>query len=107
MLLKLHAEVLVITARRISRSWSKGIIYIQEQDGQFSDVPLTYKDISDIKAVFRKRISNIYHVRIAYPERIFLAHINNFSILVLFRRKDKHVRNRNHFKIIFPHDKGY
>ena len=46
------------------------IIYIQEQDGQFSDVPLTYKDISDIKAVFRKRISNIYHVRIAYPERI-------------------------------------
>ncbi|MCU0474067.1 MAG: HDIG domain-containing protein [Bacteroidales bacterium] len=46
------------------------IIYIQEQDGQFSEVPLTYKDISDIKAVFRKRISNIYHVRIAYPERI-------------------------------------
>ena len=46
------------------------IIYIQEQDGQFSDVPLTYKDISDIKDVLRKRISNIYHIRIAYPERI-------------------------------------
>jgi len=45
------------------------IIYLQEQDGQFSDVPLTYKDISDIKEVFRKRISNIYHLRIAYPER--------------------------------------
>jgi putative nucleotidyltransferase with HDIG domain len=46
------------------------IIYIQEQDGQYSDVPLTYKDISEIKNVFKKRLSNIYHVRIAYPERI-------------------------------------
>jgi membrane-associated HD superfamily phosphohydrolase len=46
------------------------ILYLQEQDGQFSDVPLTFKDISDIKAVFKKRLSNIYHPRIAYPERI-------------------------------------
>ena len=46
------------------------IIYIQEQDGQYSDVPLTYKDISDIKDVFKKRLLNIYHVRIAYPERV-------------------------------------
>jgi membrane-associated HD superfamily phosphohydrolase len=46
------------------------IIYIQEQDGQYSDVPLTYKDISEIKNVFKKRLSNIYHIRIAYPERI-------------------------------------
>jgi len=45
------------------------IIYIQEQDGQFSDTPLTYKDISDIKSVFSKRLSNIYHARIAYPKR--------------------------------------
>jgi membrane-associated HD superfamily phosphohydrolase len=33
-------------------------------------VPLTYKDISEIKNVFKKRLSNIYHIRIAYPERI-------------------------------------
>jgi putative nucleotidyltransferase with HDIG domain len=46
------------------------IIYIQEQDGQYSDVPLTYKDMSDIKSVFKKRIANIYHARVAYPERI-------------------------------------
>jgi len=46
------------------------IVYLQEQDGQFSDVPLTYKDISDIKSVFKKRLSNIFHARIAYPERI-------------------------------------
>lgn len=45
------------------------IIYIQEQDGQFSDVPLTFRDISDIKDVFKKRLSNIFHARIAYPER--------------------------------------
>jgi putative nucleotidyltransferase with HDIG domain len=45
------------------------ILYLQEQSGQFSDVPLTFKDISDIKAVFKKRLLNIYHARIAYPER--------------------------------------
>lgn len=46
------------------------IIYMQEQDGQFSEVPLTFKDISDIKNAFKKRLSNIYHVRIAYPDRV-------------------------------------
>lgn len=45
------------------------IIYLQEQDGQFSDIPLTFKDISDIKNSFKKRLLNIYHLRIAYPER--------------------------------------
>jgi putative nucleotidyltransferase with HDIG domain len=45
------------------------IVYLQEQDGQFSDIPLTFKDISDIKNAFKKRLSNIYHVRVAYPER--------------------------------------
>ena len=32
------------------------IVYVQEQDGQFSDIPLTFKDISDIKSVFKKRL---------------------------------------------------
>jgi putative nucleotidyltransferase with HDIG domain len=50
------------------------IIYIQEQDGQFSETPLTFKDISDIKSVFIKRLSNIYHARIAYPERDIRTH---------------------------------
>jgi putative nucleotidyltransferase with HDIG domain len=45
------------------------IVYIQEQDGQYSETPLTFKDISDIKSVFIKRLSNIYHARIAYPKR--------------------------------------
>jgi len=45
------------------------IVYLQEQDGQFADIPLTFKDISDIKSAFKKRLSNIYHVRVAYPDR--------------------------------------
>jgi len=45
------------------------IIVLQEQDGQFSNIPLTFKNISDIKEIFRKRLSNIYHVRVAYPQR--------------------------------------
>jgi hypothetical protein len=45
------------------------IILIQEQDGQYSDIPLTYKNMSDIKEIFKKRLSDIYHARIAYPER--------------------------------------
>jgi len=47
------------------------IIYLQEHDDQFSEVPLTFRDISDIKNAFKKRLSTIYHVRIAYPERDF------------------------------------
>jgi len=45
------------------------IIYIQEQDGQYADTPLTFRDISDIKKVFIRRLSNIYHARIIYPNR--------------------------------------
>lgn len=45
------------------------IILLQEQDGQYSDVPFTYRDISEVKAAFKKRLSTMYHGRIAYPER--------------------------------------
>ena len=45
------------------------IILRQEQEGQFSDVPLTFREISEIKSVFAKRLTTIYHTRIAYPER--------------------------------------
>jgi cyclic-di-AMP phosphodiesterase PgpH len=43
------------------------IIIIQEHEEQFSDAPLTFRDISEIKVVFKKRLSNIYHSRIIYP----------------------------------------
>lgn len=45
------------------------IIYLQEQDGQYSEAPLTFKEISDIKTAFKNRLSTIHHLRIAYPER--------------------------------------
>jgi len=45
------------------------IIYLQEQDGQYAETPLTFRDISEIKAVFVRMLSNIYHARIAYPNR--------------------------------------
>jgi membrane-associated HD superfamily phosphohydrolase len=70
------ADAVEASSRSLGRYTEEGIselvekiIYVQEQDGQFSEVPLTFKDISDIKNVFKKRLSNIYHARIAYPER--------------------------------------
>ena len=44
------------------------IVFIQEQDNQFSDAPLTFKDISDIKMALKKGLTNVYHSRISYPE---------------------------------------
>jgi putative nucleotidyltransferase with HDIG domain len=45
------------------------IIGAQEQDEQFSDAPLTFRDLSEIKSIFRKRLLNIHHIRTVYPER--------------------------------------
>ncbi len=45
------------------------VLYLQENAGQFSEVPLTFKDISGIKAAFKKRLANMHHVRIEYPDR--------------------------------------
>lgn len=58
----------VYTEEKISELVER-IIYLQEQDGLFSETPLTFRDITDIKRVFVKRLSNIYHARIVYPER--------------------------------------
>jgi cyclic-di-AMP phosphodiesterase PgpH len=45
------------------------IFLMKESDDQLSEAPLTFRQISDIKAIFLKRILNIHHVREAYPER--------------------------------------
>jgi len=42
-------------------------ILFQEHEDQFSDSPLTFRDITEIKAVFKKRLLNMYHSRIVYP----------------------------------------
>ena len=44
-----------------------GIIDKQIADNQFDNVNLTFRDITMIRKVFKKKLKNIYHVRIAYP----------------------------------------
>lgn len=39
----------------------------QIADGQFSETPLSFKDVEDIRAVFKQRITAINHHRITYP----------------------------------------
>lgn len=43
------------------------IVDTQAKDNQFINTDLTFRDITTIKKVFKKKLMNIYHVRIAYP----------------------------------------
>lgn len=43
------------------------IIDTQVNDNQFINTDLTFRDITMVKKVFKKKLMNIYHVRIAYP----------------------------------------
>jgi len=44
------------------------IIDYQIREGQFDDADITFRDIHRIKQIFLKKLLNIYHVRIEYPE---------------------------------------
>jgi putative nucleotidyltransferase with HDIG domain len=44
------------------------IVHVKIQDGAFRDVPLTFRDLEKVKAVFTSKLQSIYHSRIAYPE---------------------------------------
>ncbi|MBQ7210813.1 MAG: hydrolase, partial [Paludibacteraceae bacterium] len=44
------------------------MISAQMADGQFSDSPLTLRDIEEIKQVFKEKIIAMNHHRISYPE---------------------------------------
>jgi putative nucleotidyltransferase with HDIG domain len=44
------------------------IIDAQIHEGFFKECPLTFKDISTIKTVFKEKLKTIYHTRISYPE---------------------------------------
>ena len=46
------------------------IISHQLESEQFSNVNLTLQDITTVKAIFKKSLQNIYHVRISYPEEL-------------------------------------
>lgn len=40
----------------------------QVAEGYFRDCPITFKDITDIKTVFKEKLRTMYHTRITYPE---------------------------------------
>ncbi len=44
------------------------MINAQIADGQFKDTILSFKDVEDIKTVFREKLINMNHHRIVYPE---------------------------------------
>jgi cyclic-di-AMP phosphodiesterase PgpH len=43
------------------------IINKQVEDNQFDNSPITMRDITRIKKILKKKLMNIYHVRIEYP----------------------------------------
>jgi len=44
------------------------IVNKQMDDGQFMNADITFKELQIIKKVLKKKLKNIYHVRIEYPE---------------------------------------
>ncbi len=46
----------------------ENIINKQIESNQFDNVNITFRDIKTIKKVFKKKLMNIYHLRIEYPE---------------------------------------
>ena len=44
------------------------VVDSQVAEGHFKECPITFKDINDIKTVFKEKLRTIYHTRISYPE---------------------------------------
>ena len=44
------------------------IVSSQMANGQFMNANITFKEIQTIKIVIKKKLNNIYHLRIEYPE---------------------------------------
>lgn len=44
------------------------IVNKQMEDGQFMNADITFKELQLIKKVLKKKLKNIYHLRIEYPE---------------------------------------
>lgn len=47
----------------------ESIITNQMNEGQFDYVDINFKDITEIKTLFKDKLMNIYHARIKYPEK--------------------------------------
>lgn len=56
-----------ITLQAIDELVEKIIDNLQDEN-QFSDANITFKDITTIKSVFKRKLQNIYHSRVEYPE---------------------------------------
>jgi cyclic-di-AMP phosphodiesterase PgpH len=46
------------------------IIYYQMINEQFNDSAITYKDLSIVKGVFKRKLLNMYHIRVEYPAQV-------------------------------------
>ena len=46
----------------------ESIISKQMEQGQFLNANITFKEIQTVKKVLKKKLSNIYHLRVEYPE---------------------------------------
>jgi putative nucleotidyltransferase with HDIG domain len=44
------------------------IVKNQMENGQFQNVDITFREIEKVKKVVKKKLKNIYHIRIEYPE---------------------------------------
>lgn len=49
-------------------SFVENIINKQMEQGQFLNANITFKEIESIKKVLKKKLKNIYHLRVEYPE---------------------------------------
>ena len=49
-------------------SFVEKIINKQMEDRQFLNANITFKEIQQIKKIFKRKLTNIYHLRIEYPE---------------------------------------
>ena len=55
------------TSNKIN-SFVENIIDLQMEQGQFANANITFKEIGQIKKVLKKKLTNMYHLRVAYPE---------------------------------------
>jgi cyclic-di-AMP phosphodiesterase PgpH len=46
----------------------ENIVSRQAEEEQFSEADITFAELTTIKEIFKNRLTNIYHSRIAYPE---------------------------------------
>jgi putative nucleotidyltransferase with HDIG domain len=54
--------------REIINELVDNIIQYQMEQGQYDNTNITYKELTIVKEIFKRKLMNIYHVRLEYPE---------------------------------------